>query len=44
MDVKLAPKCLFSRVLRNDIELYFKGGVQKKFKNQYLIFLAFVEV
>ena len=25
-DVKVAPKCLFSEVLRYDIELYLRGG------------------
>ena len=29
-DVKLAPKCLFSRVLCNDIKLYLKGGRTEK--------------
>ena len=36
MDMKLAPKCLFSRVLCNDIEYYFKGAYRKKSENQYL--------
>ena len=36
MDMKLVPKCLFSGVLRYDIEFYLRGGVQKKSENQNL--------
>ena len=32
MDLKLAPKCLFSGVLQYDIEFYLRGGVQKNLK------------
>ena len=28
-DVKLAPKCLLSRVLRNDIEFYYPARMRK---------------
>ena len=35
-DMKLAPKCLFSWVLRNDIEFYLRGGTEKKSENQNL--------
>ena len=27
--LKLAPKCLFSQVLHNDIEFYLRGGTEK---------------
>ena len=35
LDMKFAPKCLFSGVLRYDTEFYL-GGVQKKSENQNL--------
>ena len=35
-NIKLAPKCLLSRVRSNDIEFYLRG-IQKKSENQNLL-------